>query len=67
MTRRRILGLAAVLALAINAGYVRFVRPQAPDGQQPLTTIDSVTLQALRTDFNQAAGKVRLIVLLSPT
>ena len=67
MTRPRILGLAGVLAIAIAAGYVRYVRPHAPEGQPPLTTIDAVTLTALRDDFNNAVGKVRVIVLLSPT
>jgi hypothetical protein len=67
VTRRRILWLAILLAIATTVAYVRFVRPEAPAGQPPLTTIDAAALQTLRTEFNEAADKVRIIVLLSPT
>jgi hypothetical protein len=52
---------AAVLAAAIWYGYFSH---QAPSGQPPLATMD---LAALRADFNRAADRPRLIVLLSPT
>ena len=52
---------AAVLASAVSCG---FIGHQAPSGQPPLAAMD---LAALRADFNRAADRVRLIVLLSPT
>jgi hypothetical protein len=38
-----------------------------PEGQPPLVTLDASGLEALRADFNQAADRVRIIVLLAPT
>jgi len=52
---------AAVLAAAVWYGYFGH---QPPAGQPALATMD---LAALRADFNRAADRTRLIVLLSPT
>lgn len=52
---------AAILTAAILYG---FFGHQTPSGQSPLAAMD---LAALRADFNGAAGRTRLIVLLSPT
>ena len=52
---------AAVLAAAVWYGYFGH---QTPSGQPPLAAMD---LAALRADFNRAADRPRLIVLLSPT
>jgi hypothetical protein len=40
---------------------------RVPDGQPSLVTLDAAGLAALRADFNQAADRVRIIVLLAPT
>jgi hypothetical protein len=52
---------AAVLAAAVWYG---FFGHQTPSGQPALAAMD---LAALRADFNRAADRTRLIVLLSPT
>jgi hypothetical protein len=57
--KRTVLFLAA--AAAVSCGVFRH---QAPSGQPPLAAMD---LTALRTDFNRAADRTRLILLLSPT
>jgi hypothetical protein len=53
--------LSLLLAATVSCG---FFRHQAPAGQPPLAAMD---LAALRADFNRAADRPRLIVLLSPT
>jgi hypothetical protein len=52
---------AAVLAAAIWYGVFNHA---TPPGQPALAAMD---LAALRADFNRAADRTRLIVLLSPT
>jgi hypothetical protein len=52
---------AAVLAAAVGCG---FLGHRTPPGQAELASMD---LAALRADFNRAADRTRLIVLLSPT
>jgi len=38
-----------------------------PAGQSPLATLDTVSLDTLRGEFNAHADKVRILILLSPT
>jgi anti-sigma-K factor RskA len=58
-----VVGFAAVVAVVV---YL-LVAHRAPAGQPPLAMLDAGSMAALRTDFNAAAGEVRVIVLLSPT
>jgi hypothetical protein len=68
MTRKRVLW-ALVLVAALGIAVAWYVRgPRAvPPGQPPLATLSPSALEALRADFNRAAGQVRVIILLSPT
>ena len=66
--RRRILGLLAlVIVLVLGIGWFLLTPGDTPPGQPPLVTLDSVSLQTLRADFNRDASQARVIVLLSPT
>lgn len=54
-----------ILVIALSLGIYLESRPRIAPGQKPLTDIQSV--ETLRTQFNQDAGKTRLIILVSPT
>jgi hypothetical protein len=54
-----------ILVIAVSLGIYLESRPRIAPGQEPLTDIQ--TIQTLRTQFNQDAGKTRLIILVSPT
>ena len=60
----RLLGLLAILGALL--GYA-FRAPFTPPTQPPLETLKPENLPAFRSAFNDAAGKVRVILLLSPT
>lgn len=65
---RRTFSIAGlVVLLAAVAAWYRLAPGEAPAGQPPLVTIDSGTLEGLKTEFNRNADATRLIVLLSPT
>jgi hypothetical protein len=67
MSRRAALRLLLLLAiLGALAGYA-FRKPHAPPAQPPLETLKAENLPAFREAFNDAAGKVRIILLFSPT
>ena len=59
--------LLAVAVLLVGILLVLYFEPQSQlaPGTDPLTDIQSI--ETLRTQFNQDAGKTRLIMLLSPT
>ena len=67
MTRRRLLLVAAIVAVAAAFAYYRCAPREVPAGQPPLATLDATALDTVRAEFNRAAGQVRIIVLLSPT
>ena len=54
-----------ILITALSLGIYVESRPRMAPGQKPLTDIQ--TIETLRTQFNQDAGKTRLIILVSPT
>jgi hypothetical protein len=57
------------LASLAAAGYC-FWNDQpgkTPPGQPPLVEIKSAALKEVRTEFNRASDRVRVIALLSPT
>lgn len=65
LARRLVIPLVAVLGGVLAWHY--YARPLAPAGQPPLIEISASNLDRLRGEFNQAAGDVRVILLLSPT
>jgi len=67
MSRRVRITAAVVVAAVLAAAAYLLVAHRAPEGQPPLAMLDAGSMGALRTDFNAAAGQVRVIVLLSPT
>ncbi|HZD55916.1 MAG TPA: hypothetical protein VE136_04295 [Anaerolineales bacterium] len=64
LSRRSLLTLAVLLAIVLFAIYLD-TRPRLAPGQAPLADINNI--DTLRTQFNQDAGQVRLILLVSPT
>jgi hypothetical protein len=63
LSKRSLLALAALL---VGALVVIYSGPQAQFApMEPLTGVQSI--ETLRTQFNHDAGKIRLIMLLSPT
>lgn len=64
LSKSAILILAILLAGILLAIYFE-TRPRLAPGQAPLADISSI--ETLRTQFNQDAGKTRLIILVSPT
>ncbi|PYU99529.1 MAG: hypothetical protein DMG10_24625 [Acidobacteria bacterium] len=60
--------LAAILLVVfLLAGYLAFRPRHTPAGQPSLLSINSETLPEFQRQFNEAAGAVRVLVLLSPT
>lgn len=55
----------AILMLAVLTSIYLEARPRTAPGQGPLTDIQNI--ETLRNQFNQDAGKTRLILLVSPT
>jgi hypothetical protein len=64
LSKGRILTLI-ILAIALLIGTYLEARPRLAPGQAPL--VDITDIETLRTQFNQDAGKTRLIILVSPT
>jgi len=64
LSKRNIFILAVLLATISFAIYFA-TQPRLAPGQAPL--IDISNIETLRTQFNQDAGKTRLIILVSPT
>jgi hypothetical protein len=64
LSKRNLLALAVVLAIALFAIYLE-TRPRLAPGQAPLIDIENI--ETLRTQFNHDTGRVRLILLVSPT
>jgi hypothetical protein len=54
-----------ILVIALSLGIYLESRSRIAPGQEPLIDIQSI--DTLRTQFNQDAGKTRLILLVSPT
>ncbi len=62
---KRSLFVLLVLVLTVVLGIYLGARPQLVPGQAPLT--DFQNIETLCIQFNQDAGKTRLIILVSPT
>jgi len=64
MTRKRSIGILAASLLG-GAGAWFLLSDSA--GASALTDLHLASFAQLKSDFNAAAGRVRIIVLLSPT
>lgn len=64
LSKRSILVILVLLA-ALLIGIYFETRPRLAPRQEPLRDITDI--ETLRTQFNQDAGKTRLILLASPT
>jgi hypothetical protein len=60
--------LIALLGVLLGGfAWYLWAERHVPAGQPPLATLDTATLDTLRSEFNAHADKVRIVVLLSPT
>ena len=62
---RRSIFVVIILLVTVLIGIYIETRPRIAPGQEPLTDIQHI--ETLRMQFNQDAGKTRLILLASPT
>ena len=60
-----VLATAAIVLLVGARFYLS--GHQVPAGQPPLDDLNIASLDSLKSDFNQNADQVRVILLLSPT
>jgi len=67
MSRRAVIRLLLLLSIVGALSGFALRTPHAPGGQPPLETVTAESLPAFYSAFNDAAGKVRVILLLSPT
>lgn len=63
----RPLFIALLAALLAAFAWYLWAERHTPAGQPPLARLDTASLDALRAEFNAHAGKVRIVILLSPT
>ena len=63
-SKRYIFALIILIA-ALSLSIYLETRPRLAPGQAPLADIQNI--ETLRAQFNQDAGKTRLIILVSPT
>jgi hypothetical protein len=63
-----IYGLLAVIgAILLFVVYYLYLGSTVPAGQQPLVRLNASNFDSLKESFNESAGSVRIMVMLSPT
>ncbi len=67
LTKRSWVAIAIVALLAVGVAQRQFGTHFTPAGQPGLVHLNAAVLESLRSEFNQAAGEVRVVALLSPT
>ncbi|HLW76011.1 MAG TPA: hypothetical protein VKS01_03480 [Bryobacteraceae bacterium] len=65
MKRKHILALVAVLLIA--ASFYLYRGGATPAGQSPLTSLEARNISEIRSQFNAASDRARVLLLLSPT
>lgn len=65
-SRKRLLAVAVAIVLLGAAGYY-LIGHRAPEGQAPLIEMNAQSLDQMKDEFNRAADRTRVILLLSPT
>jgi hypothetical protein len=59
--------LAISVVLALSGGWYYLVATRTPRGQPPLTSLTPSNLEQFKQQFNDAADRPRMVLLLSPT
>jgi hypothetical protein len=67
MTRKNIIVVSILAALAFVFFYYFYLGSAVPKGQQALVRLNSANVASLKDAFNNSANSVRLVVMLSPT
>jgi hypothetical protein len=65
--RKTLLVLVPVVILLLAAGYYLTGGHETPPNQPPLADLNGQSVQAFKQQFNSAADRTRIILLLSPT
>jgi hypothetical protein len=65
--RRKTAFIAGPVVLLAILGWYYFGGHTTPKGQPSLVTLNTQTFTSFRATFNEAADRVRVVVLLSPT
>lgn len=55
------------IGVALSVGWYLWGSGYAPRGQPPLTSLTPINLDLFKREFNSAADRNRLVLLLSPT
>lgn len=63
--RRIALGLLVIGFLAL--AWYAWGPSHTPPGQPPLVSLTSDNLSSFKDSFNEASGRIRIVLLLSPT
>jgi hypothetical protein len=58
---------SAFILVVLSVGWYLWGSRAAPQGQPPLTSLTHSNLDQFKHDFNGAADRNRLVLLLSPT
>jgi hypothetical protein len=56
-----------VILVLAALGWYLWIPGTVPSGQAPLVFLSSNNFHQLQTEFNEAPGNVRIVLLLSPT
>ena len=59
--------LSIVVILGVALGFYFLRNHDTPGDQEPLTDLNTKTLEAFKDRFNRASDQQRIILLLSPT
>jgi hypothetical protein len=60
--------IVLLLVVSLGAlGWMKLAPRRTPEGQPSLLVLDTSSLDAFRRAFNEGAGNVRILVMLSPT
>ena len=67
MKKILLIGGVLVLVVLVAVGYYRYAPRRVPAGQPPLAALTSENFPDFQRQFNDAADRVRVVTLLSPT
>ncbi len=67
LNRKLVVGITILMFVATAVGWYLLSGSGTSPDQARLVELDASSFARLRDDFNRAVGKIRIILLLSPT